>query len=1012
MTSDDRHSHHVGRRSGVLAAVVLVLAVGAAPALHAYRVEICDFPGEDAFCPRVAFGGGQHLVVWRDTRDGGSVYGRLVTPPRQAEPPEDGFVVCAGIGTGMHQDVAYDGARFLVVWATDGTGASDIRGAFVENGTPTSPFDIAAGPPDQTIPRVEFAGSVYLVVWHDNRHHPAGSDVYCARVTPGGTVLDPAGIRVSDVPYQISDVHSIASDGSGFLVGWTSSHGPLPNFPRWPFVATVSEEGSAGDTVRVADGLIRTWGNELASGDGKYLAVMSWCYAPEDILRVYARSYDPAAGMLGPLFLFAGESEVPDHLGTSACFGTATFISTYLSWRGPGDVVARRTSLGGVLGGELLVQDPLAIGAYSIDIAWDGSRALAVWHEELSAHHGVVYADTVSQWQDHFWSQSPLATAYNQGRSVAKDPETGIVHMTYMSGDSVFYSYSPDNGAHYVPYEFVALGTYPCVTCVPEGAGVPGRVWISYLTSDQPQIVCKARLGPGQWRTYVARRAADDAASWLGPPSTSPGYQIAAPIPLRGVYLAYAVSYAGAGSSIEYRAVDFDLGIVGQFVVDDVSYVTRRDPSIATTPGDVISVVWQRDDGIEQHTMYRNCYYGSWGNTVTVSFHPVRPYAEPSWEPSAEAYGDSAYVVWRGRSEVGTPDGDIWQRTVPIEPFPWPPYEPRDLSLTTGVVSEFPQNSLNAAVAYQEEWATWDLFGYIVGQNRTLVSDAAESRYVDITAEWQPDPAGLGLDAIWTSEEPAGQYEVKFLHRDYGPEDAPARNWYYDCGIGDTGKTRYCLLRDGRAKWRDFQVDYGRQQLCYRLPFLNPSYIYKLRAVLFHASRDTWVNDFSFEGRRATRVAFRPLQPETVWVTIPRDLYANDCEATLDISRIAGEYAALAGLRLYQYSPYRQGNDEGVQSGSAAVSARSRCEVVGASLSRGGIALSYQVDASERASLRIYDARGAVVRELVSGPAVPGRHEVRWDGTDATGRRVPTGTYFCRLERGKTSQVCKVVLTR
>jgi hypothetical protein len=173
------------------------------------------------------------------------------------------------------------------------------------------------------------------------------------------------------------------------------------------------------------------------------------------------------------------------------------------------------------------------------------------------------------------------------------------------------------------------------------------------------------------------------------------------------------------------------------------------------------------------------------------------------------------------------------------------------------------------------------------------------------------------------------------------------------------------------------------------------------------------VNDFNLEGRRVARVSYRPLQPETVWVTIPRDLYFDDCEVTLDISRVAGEYAAIAGLRLYQCSPYRQGHGDGMQAGSATVPTEaSPLSVVGASLSRRGITLSYQADASKPASLRIYDVRGAVVRVLVSGQATPGQHVVRWDGTDLGGRRVPAGTYFCRLDCGGTSQVRKVVLTQ
>jgi len=48
--------------------------------------------------------------------------------------------------------------------------------------------------------------------------------------------------------------------------------------------------------------------------------------------------------------------------------------------------------------------------------------------------------------------------------------------------------------------------------------------------------------------------------------------------------------------------------------------------------------------------------------------------------------------------------------------------------------------------------------------------------------------------------------------------------------------------------------------------------------------------------------------------------------------------------------------------------------------------------------LLLFDAQGRRVRELVTGPLPAGEHSARWDGRDATGRRVPSGLYICRLE--------------
>jgi hypothetical protein len=48
--------------------------------------------------------------------------------------------------------------------------------------------------------------------------------------------------------------------------------------------------------------------------------------------------------------------------------------------------------------------------------------------------------------------------------------------------------------------------------------------------------------------------------------------------------------------------------------------------------------------------------------------------------------------------------------------------------------------------------------------------------------------------------------------------------------------------------------------------------------------------------------------------------------------------------------------------------------------------------------LRIYNAAGQVVRELLDETQNPGWHEVHWDGRDQAGRHVSSGVYFYRLE--------------
>jgi hypothetical protein len=60
--------------------------------------------------------------------------------------------------------------------------------------------------------------------------------------------------------------------------------------------------------------------------------------------------------------------------------------------------------------------------------------------------------------------------------------------------------------------------------------------------------------------------------------------------------------------------------------------------------------------------------------------------------------------------------------------------------------------------------------------------------------------------------------------------------------------------------------------------------------------------------------------------------------------------------------------------------------------------IRFRVAAPGEVSVRLHDARGALVRTLVRGWYPQGPHEVRWDGRDDGGAGVASGVYFVSLE--------------
>ncbi len=65
-----------------------------------------------------------------------------------------------------------------------------------------------------------------------------------------------------------------------------------------------------------------------------------------------------------------------------------------------------------------------------------------------------------------------------------------------------------------------------------------------------------------------------------------------------------------------------------------------------------------------------------------------------------------------------------------------------------------------------------------------------------------------------------------------------------------------------------------------------------------------------------------------------------------------------------------------------------------------------EIPPGEEVTVRIFDCRGALVRELVSG------EELAWDGTDSGGSRMAPGVYFARISAAGIERTVKLLLIR
>lgn len=72
----------------------------------------------------------------------------------------------------------------------------------------------------------------------------------------------------------------------------------------------------------------------------------------------------------------------------------------------------------------------------------------------------------------------------------------------------------------------------------------------------------------------------------------------------------------------------------------------------------------------------------------------------------------------------------------------------------------------------------------------------------------------------------------------------------------------------------------------------------------------------------------------------------------------------------------------------------------------------FELAASARVRIRIHDVRGRLIRTLIDESQPAGRHEVVWDGTDNSGRRVASGTYYLRFQTDDRVETRKVSLLK
>jgi hypothetical protein len=353
--------------------------------------------------PAVSWNGTNHLVVWHDHRSGNDsdVYGARVTPNGVVHDPS-GFVIAAAPGYQSWPAVSWDGANHLVVWHnttsyfdTD----ANVYGARVSaEGVVHGAIAISAAAGNQSYPAVSWDGTNHLVVWADSRNSSA-SDIYAARVSPVGSVLDPGGLAISTAP-GLQETPAISWDGANHLVVWQDSRvGSGTDI----YGARVSGAGVVqdGEGVLVSVAPNQQLAPALSWNGTTYLVAWSEYRA--------ATGWDIYGARLSAL----GEMEDPAGIAIST-FARSQSVPA-VSWDGTNHLVVwqdDRKGMGGAVSDDIygarvsaagVVHDPAGFGISVVAgyqqtpaVSWDGTNHLVLWQQLVPGGSMDVYGARVS----------------------------------------------------------------------------------------------------------------------------------------------------------------------------------------------------------------------------------------------------------------------------------------------------------------------------------------------------------------------------------------------------------------------------------------------------------------------------------------------------------------------------------------------------------------------------------------------------------------------------------------
>lgn len=459
--------------------------------------------------PRIASDGAGWEVVWQDSRGGSQdVYGCRVSGDGSLGRVM-GLVTLAG-NNEEAPDIAYNGTSFTLVWCdqrNSATTGSDIYGCRVSKSGLRLGSDILVTSDstgttgitgDQLYPRIAPCGSGNcMVAWEDYRTATNYGDIYVARISSAGSLLDKLGKPIA-TGTAVQEMPSIGYDGTRMLVAWrdrtyryvrasrVSTSGSVLDGSG--FNVSLSAAGSAGisvcssstpgfwigwNSLSTSGTVLATWVPTTGSFAGTYGTTLSLgqddqtSYSVADSGSEYAivwsQRVDGKNCVMGARVSHAGVLLTPTAVNlTASIYGDQTEPS--IAWNGSEYLVAwtgnetystSNMDIRGLrLDSTLHAKDTSAITICSVEqdqttpcVASNGTQFMVVWEDYRNAPStSYYYTDIYGATVDANGTPTAIASAINMSTGFQHKPRIAsngadyyVVWEDYRSGSSQIY---------------------------------------------------------------------------------------------------------------------------------------------------------------------------------------------------------------------------------------------------------------------------------------------------------------------------------------------------------------------------------------------------------------------------------------------------------------------------------------------------------------------------------------------------------------------------------------------